>query len=73
MVSGGFPFFEGEPIKTGNVCDMRGRPAIQSLIHVCGGSRSARYTDEGCDEALFDRVVNLGEPHDRGVDALLTQ
>ena len=73
MVSGGFPSFEGKPIKTGNVCDMRGWPTVKSLIYVCGGSRFTRYTNEGCDEALFDCVVNLGEPHDRGVDALLKQ
>ena len=51
----------------GDVLNMRRRPAVASLTYVCRHSLLAGHLDHVGDQALLDRVVDLGKAHHRHV------
>ena len=61
----------GEPVKIGNIENMRRRPAIESLTYVRRDSLLTSQLDRVGDEALFDRVVDLRKAHHRHVHTTL--
>jgi len=62
-----FALLERKPVETGNIENMRGRPAIEALSDVRRGSLCTCRVDRVGDEALPDRVVDLRKTHDRHV------
>src|SRR5260370_9262645 len=60
-----FALLECKPVEMGNIENMRRRPAIESFADVCRGPLFTGHPDEGGDEALLDRVVNLRKTHYR--------
>ena len=59
--------FQRKPVEMGNIDNMRRRPAIESFADLCRGPLFTGHPDEGGDEALLDRVVNLRKTHYRHI------
>ena len=68
-----FVLFKRKPVKAGDIRDMRRCPAVAPFSHIGGDALLAGNRDRRSDEALFDRVVNLGKTHDRSANALQRQ
>src|ERR1700693_4441254 len=66
-----FAFLQRKPVKTGNIENMRRRPAIESLANIRRGSLFAGNLDRVGDEALLHGVVDLRKTHYRHVHATL--
>src|SRR5580692_2486797 len=66
-----FALLECKPVEMGNIENMRRRPAIESFADVCRGPLFTSHPDEGGDEALLDRVVNLRKTHYRYIHTAL--
>src|SRR5271170_22724 len=52
-----YSLFQRESVETGDVEDVRGGPAIESVAEVRRDAFFAGYLDQVGDEPLFDRVV----------------
>jgi hypothetical protein len=63
--------FQRKPVETGNIENMRRRPAIESLADVRRDSLLTSHLDRVGDEALLDRVVDLRKTHHRHVHTTL--
>src|SRR5882672_3009632 len=62
-----FALLQRKPVETGNIENMRRRPAIESLANIGRGALFAGNLDRVGDEALLDRVVDLRKTHHRHV------
>jgi hypothetical protein len=50
---------------------MRGRPAVLTIADIRRDALPAGYSDEGGDEALFHRVMDLRQAHHRDANSAL--
>src|SRR5580700_1795733 len=66
-----FVLLERQPVETGNIENVRRRPAIESLANVRRGPLFTGHLDRVGDEALLDRVVDLRKTHHRHVHTTL--
>src|SRR6202162_4556764 len=66
-----FAFLQRKPVKTGNIENMRRRPAIESLANIRRGALFAGNLDRVGDEALLHGVVDLRKTHYRHVHTTL--
>src|SRR5258708_38256164 len=66
-----FVLLQRKPVETGNIENMRRRPAIESLANVRRGSLFTSHLDRVGDEALLNRVVDLRKAHHRHVHTTL--
>ena len=62
---------QGEPIETGDIEDVRRRPAVESVADIGRDTLFAGEFDGVGDETLLDGVVDLREPHHRDVRTAL--
>ena len=58
-----YSLFQRESVETGDVEDVRGRPAIESVTQVRRDALFAGYLDQVRDEALLHRIVDLREAY----------
>src|SRR6202522_571451 len=58
---------ERKPVETGNIENMRRRPAIESLANVCRRPLFTSPPTHGRDEALLDGVMHLRQTHHRHI------
>src|ERR1700693_263317 len=66
-----FAFLQRKPVETGNIENMRRRPAVESLANVRRGALFTGNLDRVGDEALLRGVVDLRKTHYRHVHTTL--
>src|SRR6202051_339993 len=67
----GFVLFQRKSVETGNIENMRRRPAIESLANIRRGALFTGNLDSVGDEALLHGVVDLRKAHYRHVHTML--
>jgi hypothetical protein len=66
-------FLQREPVQPGGVEQMRGRPAVLTIADVRRDALRAGYSDQGGDETLFYRVMDLRQAHHRDASSALQE
>ena len=70
MVAGArYLLLQRQPVKARDIEDMRRRPAVQPVPHIGRDALLTRHLDQWRDQPLPDRVMHLGKPHHRNIDA----